>query len=161
MTILANQLLYKGKWRHCEITLAPRFYPSSKLCSNCQNVNAKLKREHHWQCPACGTKHERNKNAAVNLRNLLTLPTGSGVTPSNERALFSDTLGGETVPSDLGKATRESKTQAPLTVNEQKVYPSTRRVGPTKSRPVSRSSDGLLEKNVKCALSRQLCTTFS
>ena len=126
-----RQCLYKGKWHHCEITLAPRFYPSSKLCSNCQTVNAKLKREKEWQCPACGTKHERNENAAVNLRNLLTLPAGSGATLRrgallhNGKALAPGTTGSETGP-DRRTATRESKTQTTLNVNGKKVSPSTR-----------------------------------
>ena len=79
MGAIKRQVIYKGQWHHCQITLAPRFYPSSKRCSNCQIVNAKLKRERFWQCPACGVDHERNENAAVNLRDLLTLPADSGV----------------------------------------------------------------------------------
>ena len=73
---IKRQLIYKGQWHHCDITLAPRFYPSSKLCSNCGVVHAKLKRERTWQCPACGVIHDRNINAAVNLHALLgkTLP---------------------------------------------------------------------------------------
>ena len=71
---LKRQIIYKGQWNHCEVSLAHRFYPSSKTCSNCGFVNAKLKRERFWQCPFCTIIHERNINAAVNLRNLLTLP---------------------------------------------------------------------------------------
>ena len=68
---IKRQLLYKGQWHHCNVLLAPRFYPSSKTCSNCGYVNAKLKRERYWQCPNCTTIHERNINAAVNLRSLI------------------------------------------------------------------------------------------
>lgn len=68
---IKRQLIYKGQWHHCGITLAPRFYPSSKTCSLCGYVNAKLKRERFWQCPNCTTIHERNLNAAVNLRFLI------------------------------------------------------------------------------------------
>ena len=75
---IKRQLTYKGHWHHCLITFAPRFYPSSKTCSNCGNVNAKLKRERYWHCPVCEVNHERNLNSAVNLRNLLTLPALSG-----------------------------------------------------------------------------------
>ena len=39
-----RQLLYKGEWHHCKMMLADRFYPSSKTCSACGVVNAKLKR---------------------------------------------------------------------------------------------------------------------
>lgn len=51
-----------------ELRLAPRFYPSSKLCSNCgyKNVNLKLK-DRSWECPNCHAVHNRDKNAAINL----------------------------------------------------------------------------------------------
>ena len=79
---IKRQLIYKGQWRHCNVVLEPRFYPSSKRCSNCGYVNAKLKRERYWQCPACTVTHEKNQNTAVNLRSLLgetlALPALSG-----------------------------------------------------------------------------------
>ena len=51
-----------------ELRLAPRFYPSSKLCSNCgyKNKNLKLK-DRSWECPDCHVIHNRDENAAVNL----------------------------------------------------------------------------------------------
>ena len=97
---IRRQIVYKGKWHHCEVVLAHRFYPSSKTCSACGVVNAKLKRERHWQCQACGTTHERNVNAAVNLRNLLTLPAGSGATLRDGKALAAGPPCCETGPND-------------------------------------------------------------
>ena len=47
-----RQLEYKSIWRHTDLTLAPRSFPSSKTCSSCQCHNAKLKRERHWTCTA-------------------------------------------------------------------------------------------------------------
>ena len=104
---LKRQIIYKGQWQHCNISLAYRFYPSSKTCSNCQNVNAKLKREPVWQCSNCDTVHDRNINAAVNLRNLLTFPAGSGVMLRNEKALAAGLITGETSPVDRRTATPE------------------------------------------------------
>ena len=51
-----------------ELRLAPRFYPSSKLCSNCgyKNVALKLK-DRSWECPGCHIVHDRDENAAINL----------------------------------------------------------------------------------------------
>ena len=51
-----------------ELRLAPRFYPSSKLCSHCgyKNVELKLK-DRSWECPDCHAIHDRDKNAAINL----------------------------------------------------------------------------------------------
>ena len=104
---LKRQIIYKGQWHHCDVQLAHRFYPSSKTCSNCQTVNAKLKREPVWQCSYCGTIHDRNENAAVNLRNLLTFPAGSGVMLRDGKALAVGTPSGETSPSDRRTATPE------------------------------------------------------
>ena len=103
---IKRQLIYKGDWHHCEVQIAHRFYPSSKTCSNCQNVNAKLKREPTWQCSNCGTVHDRNINAAVNLRNLLTLPAGSGVMLRDGKALAAGLTSSETSPSDRRTATQ-------------------------------------------------------
>lgn len=51
-----------------ELRLAPRFYPSSKLCSNCgyKNMDLKLK-DRSWECPNCHVVHNRDENAAINL----------------------------------------------------------------------------------------------
>ena len=101
-----RQIIYKGDWCHTNVSLAHRFYPSSKTCSNCQTVNAKLKREPTWQCPSCGTTHERNINAAVNLRELLTLPADSGMTLRNGKALAAGLTSSETSPNDRRTATQ-------------------------------------------------------
>ena len=45
-----------------------RFYPSSKTCSACGEVNAELQMEERWCCPGCGACHNRDDNAALNLR---------------------------------------------------------------------------------------------
>ena len=95
---IKRQIIYKGQGHHCEVQLAHQFYPSSKTYSNCSNVNAKLKREPRWQCPSCGMNHDRNINAAVNLRELLTLPPGSGVKLRDGKALTVGTPHGETSP---------------------------------------------------------------
>ena len=72
---LKRQMVYKGLWRHTRVVLAPRWFPSSKTCSACGTVNPNLKREPTWTCPDCGARHDRNLNAAINLRNLIA-PAG-------------------------------------------------------------------------------------
>lgn len=104
---IKRQLIYKGDWHHCKVALADRYYPSSKTCSVCGVVNAKLKRERHWTCGACGTKHERNMNAAINLRNLLILPSGRGVTLRDGKALAAGSTCRETGPDDRRSAQPE------------------------------------------------------
>ena len=71
---IKRQLIYKGQWRHTQVILAPMWFPSSKTCSACGTVNPNLKREPRWTCPSCGAQHERNLNAAINLRNLIVAP---------------------------------------------------------------------------------------
>ena len=101
---IRRQLEYKCPWRHVALVVAHRQYPSSKLCSSCQFHNAKLKRERHWTCPACGTKHERNVNAAANLKNLL--PPGRGSTLRDGKALAGAASAGESGPNDRRTATQ-------------------------------------------------------
>ena len=100
-----RQLIYKGQWHHCAVYLAHRFYPSSKTCSNCGYVNAKLKRQRYWQCPSCTIIHERNFNAAVNLRELLTLPGLTRESLRDGKALTVGYTNGETGPDDRRTAT--------------------------------------------------------
>ena len=95
---IRRHLEYKCNWRHTEVVVAHRFYPSSKLCSACQSYNAKIKRERYWTCETCGAEHERNVNAAINLRNLL--PPGRGPTLRDGKALADAPSAGETGPND-------------------------------------------------------------
>ena len=107
---IKRQIIYKGQGHHC-VQLAHQFYPSSKTCSNCSNVNAKLKREPSWQCPSCRINHGRNINAAVNLRELLTLPPGSGVQGIKTQLL-----------TDTFEITKYRKRRPPL-ANYRRTYP--------------------------------------
>lgn len=51
-----------------ELRLVSRFYPSSKLCSDCGFKYKDLKlSERVWTCSNCGSKHDRDMNAAINL----------------------------------------------------------------------------------------------
>lgn len=47
-----------------------RFYPSSQMCSacGCINPNTKNLRVREWICPSCGAIHDRDRNAAINIR---------------------------------------------------------------------------------------------
>ena len=63
-----RQLKYKCEWYGRDLIMIDRWFPSSKLCSNCgyKYKNLSLK-ERHWVCPDCGTKHDRDFNAATNI----------------------------------------------------------------------------------------------
>ena len=68
----ARQMLgYKTTWNGGRLVLAGRFYPSSKTCSGCGAVKAKLSlSERTYLCEACGLVMDRDENAARNLLNL-------------------------------------------------------------------------------------------
>jgi putative transposase len=49
--------------------LIGRYEPSSKSCSNCGYVNKDLKlSDREWICPQCGEYHDRDINAAINIK---------------------------------------------------------------------------------------------
>ena len=51
-----------------ELVKVDRFYASSKTCSVCQYVNERLSLgDREWACPQCGTVHDRDLNASVNI----------------------------------------------------------------------------------------------
>ena len=111
---IRRQLEYKGPRRQVQLILAHRQFPSSKLCSSCQCHNAKLKRERHWTCPACGTRHDRNANAATNLKTLV--PPGRGPMLRDGKALADATSAGETSPDDRRTAPPSLRRRQTLTV---------------------------------------------
>lgn len=61
-----RQMAYKADWYNSSLVLADRFYPSSKLCSVCGEKGEPGKTQ-GWRCAHCGTVHDRDDNAAVNL----------------------------------------------------------------------------------------------
>jgi putative transposase len=75
---LRRQLEYKAAWRGGQVVLVDRWYPSSKLCSCCgHRLEALDLGVRHWTCPGCGACHNRDVNAAINLRNMAVSSTAS------------------------------------------------------------------------------------
>jgi transposase len=65
---LFRQLDYKTRWYGAQLVKADRWFPSSKLCSGCGVVKAKLHlAERTYQCDSCRLVIDRDLNAAVNL----------------------------------------------------------------------------------------------
>jgi putative transposase len=65
-----RQLEYKAKMTGSIVVIADRFFPSSKLCSVCGEKNDRLQlSDRNWQCLSCEHWHDRDVNAAINLRN--------------------------------------------------------------------------------------------
>jgi putative transposase len=59
---------YKAARYGRHVITADRWYPSSKMCSACGHLLADLSlNTRTWQCPSCGTRHDRDINAAKNI----------------------------------------------------------------------------------------------
>jgi putative transposase len=63
-----RQLGYKCQRYGRQLVVIDRWYPSSKTCSACGHLLAELSLSTRmWQCPSCGTRHDRDINAATNI----------------------------------------------------------------------------------------------
>lgn len=75
-----RQITYKTEWGGGALIVADRWFPSSKTCSGCGVVKAKLPlRVRAFKCEVCGLILDRDANAALNLAVLAACSTGTGV----------------------------------------------------------------------------------
>ncbi len=64
-----TKLEYKAQWFGKNILRIGQFESSSKLCSVCGYHNKELQlKDREWTCPDCKTKHDRDINAAINIK---------------------------------------------------------------------------------------------
>ena len=64
-----NYLSYKLKWLNKKLIKVDRYFPSSQLCSACNYRKSDLTlNQRSWVCPICGFKHDRDYNAATNIK---------------------------------------------------------------------------------------------
>jgi len=81
---LRGMLEYKCRWYGRDLVVIDRWFPSSKTCSACGHVAASMPLSvRQWFCERCGAVHDRDVNAAVNIRaaGLAVLACGGGVRP--------------------------------------------------------------------------------
>ncbi|WP_188316452.1 IS607 family element RNA-guided endonuclease TnpB [Solihabitans fulvus] len=79
MAELRRQVEYKAQWAGVHVHVADRWYPSSKTCSACGAVKAKLRlSDRVYTCHQCGFVLDRDLNAARNLAKLVSVVTGGG-----------------------------------------------------------------------------------
>lgn len=65
-----NFLAYKLERNGGKLVEIDRWFPSSKTCSVCLHQVSEMPLEiRDWKCPHCGTHHDRDGNAATNIRN--------------------------------------------------------------------------------------------
>ncbi|MEF5046986.1 RNA-guided endonuclease InsQ/TnpB family protein [Escherichia coli] len=81
---LVRQLQYKGEWGGRSIVAIDQYFPSSKRCSSCGFTMQKMPLNiRKWLCPECGAEHDRDINAARNIKaaGLAVLALGESVIP--------------------------------------------------------------------------------
>jgi len=83
-----SMLEYKAGWFGREMVVIDRFYPSTKMCSNCANIKPIGLGDRVYHCEKCGHSENRDLNAAKNIRaaGLAVLAYGDGVKPSRVKA---------------------------------------------------------------------------
>ena len=109
---LRRQLTYKAVWAGGMLVQADTFFPSSKTCSGCGHVKAKLPlSERTYRCERCGMVLDRDLNAARNLAALvdassrdaaLLMVAGSGSETENARGWGVSPGLGWAVPGEAG-----------------------------------------------------------
>jgi putative transposase len=86
---LVRQLEYKAAWYGRTLVKIDRWFPSSKRCGNCGHVVDKLPLDiREWDCPECGTHHDRDINAAQNIKaaGLAVIVCGANIRPNRHKS---------------------------------------------------------------------------
>lgn len=102
-----RQLEYKSEWYGTTLTIVDKWFPSSKTCHVCGNINAELTlSDRDWKCETCYTVHDRDINAAKNLLAMSSLAgsspvsaCGENVRPASLRADLTET--GSSIGDDI------------------------------------------------------------
>ena len=85
---LRTMVEYKCRWYGRDLVVVDRWSPSSKVCSACGALRDRLPLHvREWTCP-CGVRHDRDVNAATNVKaaGLAVLACGDGVRPARAEA---------------------------------------------------------------------------
>lgn len=100
-SMFTTMLEYKCEWYGVNLLKIGRFEPSSKTCSQCDTVNQELTlSQREWTCTTCAAQHERDLNAAVNIKNfaLKNYVSGTDTKTRNELPALVGVLTSEAQP---------------------------------------------------------------
>lgn len=101
-----RQIGYKSAWRCGQVAKVGRFFPSSKTCYTCGNVQSLTLSQRHWNCDGCGAPHDRDTNAARNiLREGLQILKNVAVGTTETK----NAQGGSVRPATAGSSRRTEK----------------------------------------------------
>jgi putative transposase len=105
--MFVNFLDYKLKAKDGQLVKIGRFFPSSKTCSSCGHVLDELTLDiREWDCPNCKTHHDRDGNAALNIRKegirILSNDGGNPVIAVPRRSKTNKPKGGKASVDDAG-----------------------------------------------------------
>jgi putative transposase len=114
---LIRQLEYKADWYGRTLVKIDQWFPSSKRCSSCgYGLNKLPLNLREWDCPECGTKHDRDVNAAINVLAVgqTVLACGATVRPkaSNARGEC-DEAGSNSSDTVKSRKRRKSSEESP------------------------------------------------
>lgn len=87
-SMFRSMLQYKADWYGRRLIVIDRWYPSSQVCSTCgKRTGRKPLNIRSWTCPCCGTHHDRDVNAAKNIRaaGLAVIACGDGRKGENRK----------------------------------------------------------------------------
>jgi putative transposase len=97
--IFVNFLTYKLERSEGKLVEIDRWFPSSKLCSNCFYQRDEMPLDiREWTCPSCKMSHDRDGNAATNIR-------AEGIRMLQAGGITVSAAGGDVRPK-LGRKTR-------------------------------------------------------
>ncbi|NEN95470.1 MAG: IS200/IS605 family element transposase accessory protein TnpB [Moorea sp. SIO1F2] len=105
--MFTTMLTYKAEWAGKIYVEIDRWFPSSKLCHVCDHQQVEMDLSvRNWTCPFCGTHHDRDINAAINIRNqglrILELGTSSTALGGDVRQPGKTSVVSDAVPHELG-----------------------------------------------------------
>ena len=69
--MFTTMLEYKAKDHGCKLVKVGKDFKSTETCSQCGHIDPSVKKlkVRKWTCSCCGTMHDRDLNAAVNIKN--------------------------------------------------------------------------------------------